>query len=370
MMYLIDITFYANHEYEDTSALLAAQHSSVNYREAARQFFRIEIIKHLANRHTRLQEHTGVLFFRGSNHFFHIPFAALRYLHRQKPDLVLVQGMQFPLQVLMLRLALGRKTRILVKHHADAVPGRLKKICWKWADACIGRYLFSSAGNALPWIEAGIISHASKVEEIPATYTDFTRINKGIARQQLGLDDGLHFIWVGRLDANKDPLTLLNAFDIFFNTHPGLQLHVFYKEDGLRQPVLARIQESENLRASVRLHGPVQNHLLPLWFSAADYYISTSHSEAGSAALLEAMACGCIPVITSIPSALKVSANGAHAFHFTPGDPVSLSHALQKAISINRQQFADEVVARFQKDFSLHAVAKKLNEIAVSLLGK
>lgn len=368
MIHLIDITFHANNEYADTTVLLAAQHSSVNYRTAAHAFFNIEIIKHIANPKAIIRHHPGFVFFRGKNHFFHVPLSALRYLRRQKPDIVLVQGMQFPLQVLMLRIALGKKTRIIVKHHADAVPGILKTYCWKLAGHFIDRYLFSSLGNAAPWIQAGIISGADKVEEIPATYTDFKRTGKYTARQQLGLDNGLHYIWVGRLDANKDPLTLLNAFALFCAAHPEVKLHVFYKEDELLSSVLTRIAESKQLRGSVLLHGTVPHHLLPLWYSAADFYISTSHSEAGSAALLEAMACGCIPVTSSIPSARKVSQEGEYAFHFAPGDAAAMHTALESALLVNRELFADAVELHFQKYFSLSAIAKQLYRLCSSLL--
>jgi len=67
------------------------------------------------------------------------------------------------------------------------------------------------------------------------------------------------------------------------------------------QEVNDTIKQSPVLWKAVSLKGKIDNDELSAWYSAADFYISGSHSEGGSYALLEAMACGCIPIVTSIP---------------------------------------------------------------------
>ena len=63
------------------------------------------------------------------------------------------------------------------------------------------------------FIRAGIISDMSLVYELPESSTVFLPMDKAQARKELRLPaDGLLFLWVGRLNANKDPLTALKAF--------------------------------------------------------------------------------------------------------------------------------------------------------------
>ena len=77
---------------------------------------------------------------------------------------------------------------------------------------------------------------------------------------------------------------------------------MLFGEKDLLEEIEKFIAESLRLKDKVHLVGKRSHDELESWFSAADYYISSSHREGGSYALTEAMACGCIPIVTSIPS--------------------------------------------------------------------
>ena len=65
----------------------------------------------------------------------------------------------------------------------------------------------------------------------------FQPANKTDARKQTGIDGHPVFLWVGRLDANKDPLTVIRAFLQFLNNQPAARLYMIYQEEKLLQEV-------------------------------------------------------------------------------------------------------------------------------------
>jgi glycosyltransferase involved in cell wall biosynthesis len=319
MISLVDITFHANTEYADTDELIRAQRVSLLYVDAASDRLEIEVIKHLADDATRIYSTPRYRFFRGHNGFFRIPFGTLRYLRQKKPDVVLIRGIGFPLQLIAMRWALGSKVKILVKHHADKTGKGIKRVIQRLADRYVDRYFFVSLENAAEWLKAGIIQRSQKILEQPANLTEFQPFDKSASRAQLALKEGPVFLWVGRLNENKDPWTVIKAFAALLETVPDAQLHLVYKTAELL-PELARfLQQHATLQRAVVLHGCIAHEQLPVFYNAADYFISSSHAEGGSVAIQEAMACGCLPVVSRIPASMKTIAEGKYGFYFSPG---------------------------------------------------
>ncbi|MES2006100.1 MAG: glycosyltransferase family 4 protein [Bacteroidota bacterium] len=371
MIRLLDINFYANTEYGNTTDLVAAQFSSLNYMDHTGKELEVEVVKHIDNPDTIIQQHRQILFFNGRNGFFYLPLRTLRYVKQQSPDLVMIQGLAFPFQAIVLRWLLGRKVKLLAKDQADHPPSHwVKKRMQRIADSYIDQYLFTSRGNAREWIEKGMIQDPQKISEIPVTYTGFSRQDKMKCRTALGMDEGLQYLWVGRMNANKDPLTVLYAFEKYLLVQPGAKLHLVYQTNDLLNEVERKINNSALLKQSVYLHGKKPYTELPQWYSAADFYLSGSHSEGGSGALLEAMACGCIPIVTDIPPAVKVSDNGRYAFHFKAGDAAQLLEVLSRSAQVDRNALSEKIMAHFQKNYSLDAVGDRLYRICLALLAK
>ena len=103
-------------------------------------------------------------------------------------------------------------------------------------------------------------------------------------------------IAVGRLMPQKGYFDLIAAFDLVRKTHPDAAL-LIVGEGFLREQMMAEIQTRQ-----------LQNHLfmlgsrtdVPHLLAAADLYISSSHWEGLSNALLEAMAAGLTVVATCV----------------------------------------------------------------------
>lgn len=366
----IDITFHANSEYADTDALIKAQYSSLNYINAIKDKLDIEVIKHIDNRNTIIREYPNIRFFRGRNRFLYIPLTTLQYLKKKQPDIVLVQGLKFPFQLIMLKWFLGKNVKCIVNHHADHPPAWPKKIIQQIADRYTDKYLFTSLGNAREWLNTKMIGHENKIVEFPSTFTAFTKKHKISCRQKLQMGEGLHYLWVGRLNGNKDPITVLSGFEKFLHVYADACLHFIYQSTDLLSEMKSFVEEHPLLRNSVKLHGYVPYEELPIWYSAADFFVSASHYEGGNTGLQEAMACGCIPIVSAIPPAMKVICDGAYGFYFEPGNAEALVNIFISSSKNNIEELSLKVENHFQKEYSLAAVSEKLFQLCRGLSGK
>jgi glycosyltransferase involved in cell wall biosynthesis len=82
----------------------------------------------------------------------------------------------------------------------------------------------------------------------------------------------------------------------------------------------------------VRFLGWLHEPRLDAELRAAHVYVSTSTSDSTSVSLLEAMAAGCLPVVSDIPGNREWVVDGETALLFPPGDDANLAAALQRAI--------------------------------------
>ena len=99
------------------------------------------------------------------------------------------------------------------------------------------------------------------------------------AREQTGMSGAPAILWVGRLNANKDPLTVLDAFERALPDLPDARLTMIFGTVELFEEVRARIARSPALSARVRLAGVVPHERMAAFYSAADLFVVGSHHE-------------------------------------------------------------------------------------------
>jgi glycosyltransferase involved in cell wall biosynthesis len=368
MIKLIDLTYYSNLEYNQPSQLIEAQKEALGFISFIKNLLNIEIVKHLNYEGSSLVDDVRFTFFKKQNRFWNIPFKTHAYIKKQHPDVVLVQGLIFPLQVLILRNALGRKCKIIVQHHGEKPFSGIKAFFQKLADKSIDAYLFTSIGNAQPWLSAKIISSTNKIFEVLEASTFFEKKNKQAAKNKLGLTGDSNFLWVGRLNANKDPLTVINAFEKYLTFNPKAKLFMIYHRDDLIRDIKNFIEKNENLQKAIKLIGKIPHSELSTWYNAANFYISASHKEGSGYALLEAMSCGCVPIVTDIPSYRTITANGKYALLYKVNDPYDLLKSLKKLNEINYNEYSENVQNYFSKELSFKSIAEKLAGVCFSLV--
>lgn len=360
-MRFVDVAYYYNRT--DRPELLPDAHrANVGYFDFLPDGWQCTLVKFADGEghadHGRFNYH----YFQGKGSRFWLPRKANRFIADQNPDVVMVHGLVFPQQVLLLKSVLPRHTRIIIQHHADVPGGKLMGFLQRRADRHVSAYLFAAKELAEPWIRRGIISR-DKVYQVMEGSTDLPVFDKHAARHHLQLPGGPVFLWVGRLDANKDPLTVLRGFRQYLREQGTAKLYMVYHTDELLQPVREMISSDELLSASVILKGKLEKKDLAYWYNAADYYISGSHSEGSGYALIEAMGCGCVPVVTDIPSFRQITGNGDVGFLFDKANEKSLCNVLRSLDHAHVKQFAVKVKEQFERELSFRAIAGQLAHV-------
>jgi len=362
-MNLIDLNFHASNEYADPQEVISLHWPSLGYAAFLKHRVPVQVIKHINYEGGVGVDGVRFEFFKSRNRFWHIPFSTIRYIKTQRPCFVLVQGFVFPLQIICLKLALGKFGTICLQHHGERPFGGLKRKLQQLADRFVDAYSFASADMARDWIDAGIISSSAKCHEIMGVSTDFASVNKVLAKQQTGVSGSPAFVWVGRLNQNKDPLTVIEGFGKYLEVNPAAALYMIYQENDLEDKVRALINANGMLAKNVKLVGKIPHVDLANWFSAADFYLSGSHREGSGYALIEAMACGCIPIVTDIPSFRKITNDGNCGLLYKAGDSDDLLNALLKVSQLKLEQESKKIENYFRDHLSFAAYAEQVQRV-------
>lgn len=290
-----------------------------------------------------------------------------RFIKALQPDVILLNGLIFPLQVIQLRLKLGSAVKIILLHHGEKPFKGMKRVIQKMAGTCVDAYLFTSAGFGKEWVGNGIIRHQHKIYEVIQASSVFVPQNKMQSRAVNNILHAVVFLWVGRLDANKDPITVVKAFIQFARLQPEAVLYMIYQTEELLNEIHCLIQDSPAAASSIKLVGKVEHRELQNWYSAADFIVSGSHHEGSGIAVCEAMSCGCIPVLTDIVSFRGMTGAGKCGFLYKPGDTVSLLQALAKTSTLNLEDERNKTIQQFKNELSFEAVAGKIEQVIKSV---
>lgn len=291
------------------------------------------------------------------------PVRLHQVIRKLQPDIVFINGFIFPLQVIQLRWWLGPSVKIIVLHRAEKPFKGIKKYLQRLADRYVHAYLFTSAEFGTEWTRNGNIGNPQKIREVIQASSFFYPADKQTARATLSVTGSPVFLWVGRLDANKDPFTVVKAFTRFLQVCPGASLYMIYQQNDCLSELTELVQSDQRAAASIRLVGKVLHADLQNWYNSADFILSSSHYEGSGVAVCEAMSCGCIPVLTDIISFRKITGPGRCGLLYAPGNPDELYTALIKALSLDREKERLRVLQQFREELSFDAIAAKIQRV-------
>ena len=284
-----------------------------------------------------------------------------RTVAARQPDIAHVHGLIFPAETWLLRRAVPAATAIVVQNHSDG--GEIGRAPWF---RLLGRanrgvadaYLFAAAGHAGAWRQAGFISPGQPTYQVMEASTPLRAVARQAARQETGMRGSPAVLWVGRLTANKDPLTVLDGFERSVGRLPHATLTMIYSTEELLATVRRRVESAPALKARVHLAGPVPRDRMPMYFSAADLYVGGSHHEGSGYALMEACACGAVPVVTDIPTFRLLTGNAAGVL-WPPGDATACARALTdvagRDLDVERARLADH----FARELTWDAIGRR-----------
>jgi glycosyltransferase involved in cell wall biosynthesis len=284
------------------------------------------------------------------------------FLSGLKPDVVIIHGLVFPFQILMLRRTLGATVKILCQHHAERPFRDFRRYLQKLADNAINAYLFSSLTQGAEWVNAGQINDERKVHQVMGTSSPFESKDRSTLRNVTGVAGDPVYVWVGALNDNKDPVTLIRGFMKYLASAPRASLYLIYQTDQLEPDIRLMLGEKEPAR-QIHLVGGVARHSISDWLNSADFIISTSHYEGSGIAVCEGMSCGCIPLLTDIPSFRMMTDNGNVGLLFEAGNADSLHDALMKSKKFSIPSERTRTLSRFKNELSFAANARKIFKV-------
>jgi L-malate glycosyltransferase len=143
------------------------------------------------------------------------------------------------------------------------------------------------------------------------------------------------FIYTRSYDPLYGTDVLLDAFRRARSTNPSLRLLLLGK--GSQDQGIRSFVQACGLNDAVSLLGPQPAEELPMWFRAADAYISCAKSDGTSISLLEAMATGLPVVVTDIPSNREWVAEPENGWLAPAGSPEGVAHRMLQVANLTVQ---------------------------------
>lgn len=290
-------------------------------------------------------------------------FSLNEWVASLKPDIVLVHSFLYPLAIFHLKLLLKGNTRVLVQNHAEKPSKGLKKWAQRWVSTKVNGFLFASRELGYSWVHSGNIASKNQIWEVMEVSSPFFPMDKKESLEKTGMKGRLKFLWVGRLESNKDPITVVKGFLSYVSIHKEATLTMIYQTEELLGEILGLLENSSQ-KDSVTLIGKVPYNELPVWYTSADIFISGSHYEGSGTAVAEAMSCGCMPVLTNIPPFRMLTNNERCGFLYHPGDPDNLTKVL---VGLREEEifFRKKLsLAYFQSHLSFQAIAERIQVLS------
>ena len=289
---------------------------------------------------------------------------------REEPVVVHANGLVFPLQVRALRTLIPGQAAIAVQHHAGLPWPGWRGWLQRWGLAGADGFLFAARDLAVPFVQRGIIASPDKVFPVMAGSSWFEPQDRETARAISGMYGDPVCLWVGRLNENKDPLTVLAGFESVLQQAPGARLYMAYSAGDLLPQVRSRLAGSAVLGHAVELLGYIPHGELERYYNSADYFLLGSHHESSGFALAEALACGVVPVVTDIPTFQVMTGGGRIGAIWPPGDAARLAGALLRLLDQPLAPLSAAARAFFEERLSLPAIGRQALAIYGHLLDR
>jgi glycosyltransferase involved in cell wall biosynthesis len=360
--HVVQISFFSDPEGRSPARLLDAWPTLVDVAEAAcRSGIRVSVVQ--ASSHSERLARQGV-------RYYFLPFgdgqravpenaAFGELLGSLAPDVFHVHGLGFPRDVLSLA-ALAPGVPIILQDHANRPPRIWRRALWRRGMSVAAGVTFCALEQAHPFADAGLVHAQTQLYEIPESTSRFAPADQDEARRMTDLKGDPAVLWVGHLNANKDPLTVLEGVSAAARELPRLQLFCCFGAAPLLRDVQNRIATDPDLRDRVHLLGRVPHERIEQLMRAADLFVLGSHREGSGYSLIEALACGLPPVVTDIPSFRSLTGAGAVGTLWPCGDPHALCDALRSVAARADAKMRAAVRTHFDVELSLDSLGLKL----------
>jgi glycosyltransferase involved in cell wall biosynthesis len=288
---------------------------------------------------------------------------AARRVRRLAPDIVHAHGLVLTWNLFWLRM-FGARAAPLVLHYHGGYPATqpLARLVQRANLKACALSLFTTTTHAEPFVQAGMLRPA-QIAELIETSSHFGMLPQHTARQITGMVGHPVILSAGRLDPIKDPFTMLRGFEQVAAVWPEARLYLFYLTNDLEPQMRAWLAERPALAERVIFRGCAPLAEMEAIYSSADFVVQASLREFSGCAILEAMSCGAIPILSDIPSFRRMTNAGMIGRLFPIGESAALAQAL---LSYPRETLYHEryrIRAWFEQALSFPAMAAQLERI-------
>jgi len=163
----------------------------------------------------------------------------------------------------------------------------------------------------------------------------FSPDDRSNKRKEIGFENDLLVVHTRSWEPRYGVDITLQGFQIAAGLVPNL--HMIMLGGGSQEREVKSFVESHSLSNQIHFHGYQKNEKLAAYYQAADVYLSASHVDGSSVALLESMACGCPALVSDIPSNLEWITDGVEGWTFRDGDADDLAKKIVMIAGMKRK---------------------------------
>lgn len=295
------------------------------------------------------------------------PWQLRRAVAALVPDLVHLNGLDFPVHA---RLLSRLTAPVVVQDHASRPTGRRIGRLRHWGHARAAAALFTAEAQAMPFIAAGQLPAGLPVFALPESSSGFTPGDRAEARAQTGVHGDPAILWVGRLDANKDPLTAVEAFRRARERLPGAELWCVHGTNTMLPELERHLASDPALAPHVHLLGRVPHDDIERLCRACDLLLATSHREGSGYALIEALACGLPPVASDIAPFRALIGDLEQSRFAPPGDAAAFAEGLIALAHASSGRGRAAVRQHFDAHLAFPVIGRRLVEIYEAVMAR
>jgi glycosyltransferase involved in cell wall biosynthesis len=302
----------------------------------------------------------------------HVPAAgAIRKVLGLQPDVVHFHRLTLGTTLFLLQLLRGNDGPAIVgQYHGDRLTNGW--LAGKFQQAGLRQMqkaLFSRLDEAEPFLREGLLRR-DQILEVCKRSTKLTMKSRPAARRITGMVGSPIFLWYGGLEPDRDPMTAVLGFQMLLSSWPKAQLYIHYDEDRLLPQLRAYVVADPDLSPHVHFRQIMPGQPTESIFNSADFLLQTDRLDRNGHAMLEAMACGVIPVVSDLPLFRRLVDNGRCGFLFPQGDAAEMSKLL---LSFSQAKIAGRAALVhdwFEAAYSYEAMAGLLLDIYAEAIGE
>ena len=305
--------------------------------------------------------------FRNDLQWYQIPHQFHKKILNDRHEIFHINSFNYSYQAYLLKRKIPN-AKVVIQHHAENPKNWLKRILIKKFTSSIEGFIFSSEEIYNEWREDKILPDEKYFDEIIEGSTNFKLKERIDARFRTNISGNPVFLWVGRLNENKDPITVLKGFLKLLMDFPNAKLYMIYSENKLEEEVKSLLEKNTSLKNAVTLIGFVEHNRLENYFKSADYFVLGSHYEGSGFSLLEAMSCGVIPIVTNIPAFRMMTNQGKIGTLWKCGDANSFYEKVKILINQSVENESVKTTKFFNENLSYSAIGKKAKKFYEKVL--